>query len=221
MQRFPLALRRTVLALGAAWALLLVAGCTDTTHVHGGGNGGGGGSSPAVFVELEPNDSPAFPDFIGVLQDLDHVIVEGYVEAIGFDVVDHIEFEAAHPLEIDFTALALSPGGDVDVTIYDPIAGQVLGTYAVSGDYEAGTIVVHEAGRPFQFIIEAWGVATDWDLELITYPYCGTCLAPSGDGLESTPSASGEAKDGAPSDAETRPWIEVRRNGSRSEAPAS
>lgn len=214
MQRSPIALRRTVLALGAAWALLLITGCTETTHVHGGGNGGGG-SSVEVFVELEPNDSPAFPDFVAVLDDLDHIVVEGSVEAIGFDIVDHIEFEAAYPLEIDFSALALSPGGDVDVTIYDPISGQVLGTYAVAGDYEAGTIVVHEGGRPFQFIIEAYGVATDWDLELITYPYCGSCLAPAGDG----PEALQGSGDDAPSDAETRPWIEVIPNGTPEDEP--
>ena len=170
MRSAPLSLRRSVLVLSAALAFSIVAGCGDTVHV-----GSPAPSGPEYFVELEPNDFPETPDFIGVLDDLSYVVVQGNVQAVGVDIVDHIEFEAHTPLEIDFYLDGLGPIGDVDVTIYDPIADVILGTYAVAGD-ESGTIVVHEAYRPFQFIIEAFNVETDWDLEVVAFPYsCGGC----------------------------------------------
>lgn len=195
MRSAPISLRRSVLILGATLALSIVAGCGDTVHV-----GPSAPAGPEYVVELEPNDFPEWPDFIGVLDDLSYLVVQGNVEAIGFDIVDHIEFEAQTPLEIEFYLDGLGPIGDVDVTIYDPIAHVVLGTYAGPGD-ESGTIVVHEAYRPFQFVIEAFDVETDWDLEIVAFPYsCGGCAL---DG----PSASHAP--GAPVEHEHEAWLQT------------
>lgn len=170
----PLSLRRSTLVLGAALAATLLASCTRSSHHHGGGHGSS--PQPDVFVEIEPNDSPNFPDFVAVLDRYSWLEVEGDVQAVGFDIVDHIEFEAAEPMELDFTLTAFGAFGDVDVTIYDPIDNVVLGTYATSGSTEFGTIVVHEAGRPFQFVIEAFDTDSPWVLEIEGFPHSCNCF---------------------------------------------
>ena len=164
-----------------------------------------------LYYELEPNDFPEAPDFVAVLDGLRHVAVRGSVEAVGYDIVDHIEFEAAEPIEIDFYLTGLNVSSDVDVTIYDPIADLILGVYAGIGD-ESGTIIVHDPGRPFQFVIEAFGIDADWDLELIAYPhgcYCGdgVSAAQEGDVPDSAP--TGDSGADVPKEGAAAPWIEA------------
>lgn len=207
MSSCPTSLRRSVFVLGAAFALAFISSCGDVTHV--GHNNPPVG--PDIFVELEPNDFPETADFVGFVDDLSYLVVQGSVEAVGFDIVDHIEFEATMPIELDFYLDGLGPFADVDVTIYDPIDDIILGTYAISGD-ESGTIVVHEAGRPFQFIVEAFGEASDWDLELVGYPYNCNCF---GDGPESAAQAKplagseGSATDAVSKEDTGHDWIQV------------
>ncbi|MEL6431807.1 MAG: hypothetical protein AAFR54_21755 [Planctomycetota bacterium] len=191
MHDLPLSLRRSVLVLGAVLVLTQASGCNDV-HV-------GSPTGPAVFSELEPNDDPISADFVASLDDRSFLAVQGRVDAIGFDVVDHIEFETVEPLELDFSLLALTPGGDLDVRIYDPVSNQILGSYTSSGDEEFGTIIVHEPFRPFQFVIEAYGVDSEWDLEIRAYPYDCGCLRTAdqaGDDVQSL-------------DAEATPWIQL------------
>lgn len=144
-------------------AALLASSCGNVTV-------GGATPGPAAFVELEPNDTPAMADFITVTDRWSHLTVEGYVQAIGVDVVDHLEFQAAEPMELTFHLTAHAPFGDVDVTIYDPIAGVVLGTYASGGPSEVGSLLILEPGRPFQFVIDAFVEDTPWCLELEGWP---------------------------------------------------
>lgn len=208
MQSYPRSLRQSLFVLGAVLAVAVASGCTRTTHVHQPPAPPG----PALFFELEPNDHPDFPDFVAVLDRDSYLAVQGSVEAVGFDIVDHIEFQAAEPMELDFYLGALSAYGDVDVSIYDPIAGVILSTYAYEGD-EWGTLVIHEPGRPFQFVIEAYLYDLDWDLELTGYPYFGRSAAP---GAASDSEAAAEAGPAAVSEleaAEPRPWIEFVRKG--------
>ncbi len=230
MHSFPKSLRQTTLVLGAIALIALASGCRRVSHIPDTPPG------PVLFLEIEPNDSPDFPDFVAVLNSSSFLAVRGSVEAVGFDIVDHIEFEANQPIEVDFYLEALSPFGDVDVSIYDPIDNVIVGTYAFSGPSEFGTIVIHEPGRPFQFVIEAFDSNTVWDLELTTYPSAGFLTdgpgEPSPDGIpgESQAGLSGGAEESdssAPlqqpgteglgaeqSQADTkssvRPWIEIR-----------
>lgn len=197
---------RSAQVLGAVLAVAGVSGCGSSTHVHVPPPPPTG---PVVYAELEPNDHPAFPDFVSVLDCQSHLAVLGSVEAFGFDIVDHIEFQAAEPMELDFYLEPLTAFGDVDVSIYDPISGLVLNTYALAGG-ESGTLVIHEAGRPFQFVITAFGAASDWDLELLGFPYFGrrSGLDGQSEGADAaSPQARGEtnAAEAAP---EERPWIE-------------
>ncbi|MEM8713870.1 MAG: hypothetical protein AAGG01_23245, partial [Planctomycetota bacterium] len=166
----PQALKRSTAVLAAVLAASFLTGCERTRSVHVPAP-----PQPDRFTERAPNDSPDFPDFVGILDDRSFLVVDGYVEAVGFDIVDHIEFETDRPIEIDFTLQAYGAYGDVDVTIYDPIADEIVGTYATGGSYEAGTLIIHEPGRPFQFIIEAFVEDTAWSLELIAYPHGCAC----------------------------------------------
>lgn len=147
----------------ALLATVTLASC-DNVHV------GRAVPRPDSFLELEPNDTPALADFITVTDRWTLLTVEGYVQAVGFDVVDHLEFEASEPMELSFHLEAHAPFGDVDVSIYDPIAGVVLGTYASGGPSEVGTLLVLEPGRPFQFVIDAFLVDTPWCLHLEGWP---------------------------------------------------
>jgi hypothetical protein len=174
MMHIPKSLRRTSLLLGAALVAACLAACgrvTTTSH------GPAPGPAPETYVEIEPNDSPALADFVTIVDGDSYLVVDGHVEAIGFDVVDHIEFEASEPVEIDFFLEGFGPGADVDVTIYDPLDDVVLATYAAGGATESGTIVVHEPGRPFQFVIEAFVEDAGWSLELRAFPHACGCGA--------------------------------------------
>lgn len=230
MHSFPKSLRQTTLVLGAIVVIALASSCRRITHTPNSPPG------PALFQEIEPNDSPLFPDFVAVLDSSSFLAVQGSVEAVGFDIVDHIEFEADRPLEVDFYLEALSPFGDVDVSIYDPVDDVIVGTYAFSGPTEFGTLIIHEPGRPFQFVIEAFDSDTLWDLELITYPSIGFLLEGGGSEFDgeiprgaqvetdlefgSAPvdasfnGAESEGLDALNSQGDTknsvRPWIEIR-----------
>lgn len=138
---------------------------------------------PPVYVELEPNDSPLAPDRIGVVDAYSLLYVDGHVEAVpGIDIIDHIEFFSATRAVYDFRIDALSAYGDVDVTVYDPVADVVVGVFAVSGSVEFGRVVVHEANRPFQLIIEAYQYDTSWSLELVGDFYSGYLASTAGAG---------------------------------------
>lgn len=168
--------------LGAVLAATLV-GCGAHSHGH---NDPGPPPGPPVYREIEPNDSVAFPDRIGLVDRYSFLYVEGHVEAYGWDIRDHIEFLSTGVAAYDFRIDALSYYGDVDVTIYDPIAGVVVAEYFFSGPYEVGRVLVHEPNRPFQIIVEAYGVDTEWSLELIGVPYPGHWRAPGeGDAADS------------------------------------
>ena len=206
MQQLPQSLRRTSLFLGAALALTFLAGCGDVTFVHGTP----GAPGPDTYVELEPNDSPWFPDFVTVVNADSFLTVDGHVEAIGFDIVDHIEFEASEPVEIEFFLEAFGPYGDVDVSIYDPIAGVILATYAIGGAFESGTIIVHDPGRPFQFVIEAYTDDSPWTLELVCYPHVCSCLTSGLSELAADDASNEDAVDADVLRAGTQPAEKLR-----------
>jgi hypothetical protein len=73
-------------------------------------------------------------------------------------------------MELRFYLEAHAPFGDVDVSIYDPIDQVILGTYASGGPSEVGTLLIHEPGRPFQFVIDAFVEDTPWCLQLEGFP---------------------------------------------------
>ncbi|QDV06993.1 hypothetical protein Poly30_25120 [Planctomycetes bacterium Poly30] len=181
LSALPSALKRSAAVLAAVLAASLLTGCEPARHHHGPP-----APQPVYFTELEPNDTPDFPDFVGYVDELSFLVVEGHVEAFGYDIVDHIEFIADQPMEVDFTLEAFGAYGDVDVSIYDPIANQIVGTYASDGRYEAGTLVIHEAGRPFQFIIEAYNTSSAWSLEIVGYPHGCACRTSAGLGANSS-----------------------------------
>ncbi|MDG1984662.1 MAG: hypothetical protein P8M11_08845 [Planctomycetota bacterium] len=165
-------MQRPLSPLPLAALLLALAPACDNVHI------GSTAPGPDAFVELEPNDTPSMADFIAVTDALTCLTVEGHVQAIGFDVVDHLEFEACEPMELRFYLEAHAPFGDVDVSIYDPIDHVILGTYASGGPTEVGTLLIHEAGRPFQFVIDAFVEDTTWCLQIEGFPAAFGLTAP-------------------------------------------
>ena len=153
--------------------VLATAPACDNVHV------GHSLPAPDSFVELEPNDTPGLADFVAITDSGTFLTVDGHVQAIGFDVVDHLEFEACEPMELRFYLEAHAPFGDVDVSIYDPIDQVILGTYASGGPSEVGTLLIHEPGRPFQFVIDAFIEDTSWCLQLEGFPALLGASAPS------------------------------------------
>lgn len=202
----PASLRRSTLILGLA----LVAGClvscrtADDDHFHDDDDDDRPLES---FTEIEPNDSPDFPDFIGFIDRDVYLDVDGSVEAVGIDIVDHIEFEPVEPMEIDFVLESFGPFADVDVSIYDPIDDVIVGTYATDGRIESGTIIVHDFDRPFQFVIEAFDTDSDWLLTIEGYPYGGWLTEGEGDG-DGAAAMDSPTERGA---AEERPAFELKR----------
>ncbi len=193
MQRPETLLRLIPLALALA-----TAPACDNVHI------GHGSPTPDSFVELEPNDTPSLADFVAITDSATFLTVEGHVQAIGIDVVDHLEFEACEPMELRFYLEAHAPFGDVDVSIYDPIDQIILGTYASGGPSEVGTILIHEPGRPFQFVIDAFIEDTSWCLQLEGFPALLGASAPS------TPEREALAQRATTPDAETpQPSIET------------
>jgi len=194
-------MRRPTLAALFASALA-AAGCGHghTSHVPPPPAG------PPVYDELEPNDSPLHPDFIGFVDRFTLLYVYGHVQAFGFDLYDHIEFESVAPATYDFRVRALSAFGDVDVFVYDPLAGVIVGEYTASGPSEYGRVVVHQHGRPFQLIVSAYGYDTRWELELVGRPYTGYLAATGGPGLgPDADDSAGAGEDGGLSPIEAHP----------------
>jgi hypothetical protein len=177
MRPHPIPVLRPRAFVLAAFALAAT-GCDDGGHEHC--DECGGPPPPPLYYELEPNDSPFTPDRIGVVDAFTLLYVDGHVQAVGHDIVDHLEFLSATPATYDFRLDALSPFGDVDVLVYDPIADVVVGVFETSGSVELGRVIVHQPDRPFQLIIEAYLLDTAWSLELVGGFYSGLARAAGG-----------------------------------------
>jgi len=153
--------------------LVLLAGMVTTVgcggaHVHGHG---GGYSGPPVVGELEPNDSPWEPDHLGGMNLFSHLIVEGHVEAIGWDLVDHFEIHAEEPIGIEFYLHGDHPHADVDLCLFDPDSGLVVGSWDSPYNPEEGLFSLDWPGKRVVLIVEAWVVDTSYSLELRAVPH--------------------------------------------------
>lgn len=149
---------------------VLTAGC----HGHGGGGGGSHDQhhGPPLYGEIEPNDTPYTPDFIGTVHEGTHLIVEGHVQAHGgWDDYDHFEFVAAEPSGFDFSVYGFAPGADLDVMVWDPDADAVVAWWDGPWNPEEGSFVVEEAGKTFVIAIEAYLVDSSYSFELVGFPW--------------------------------------------------
>ncbi|MGK0218351.1 MAG: hypothetical protein ACI9HE_001839 [Planctomycetota bacterium] len=175
--------------LASAVLGLLLSACEGSGH----GNGGGSVSPPGpeYFYELEPNDTPQFPDFIANLDPYSELLVEGHLEggpSSFYDIYDHFEFVATTPTEFFFELHTDAPFADLAIGVYDPYFGEIVLWWDTPYSGESGSFVVHEPGKVFQLVIFAPSLGTDYGLELSGFPYPF--------GLESD---SDSPADGAPS----------------------
>ena len=153
--------------------LVLLAGMVTTVGCAGGtghDHGGGGYSGPPVYGELEPNDSPWEPDYLGGMNLFSHMIVEGHVEAVGWDLVDHFEIQADEPIGIEFCLHADHPYADIDLCLFDPDSGLIVGCWDSPWSPEEGLFSLDWPGKRVVLVVEAWGVDTSYSLELKAVP---------------------------------------------------
>ena len=123
-----------------------------------------------MFGELEPNDSPYEPDFLGGIDIRSHFIVEGHVEALGFDRVDHFELVADEPVGIEFCLYGDHPAADLDLCLWDPDAEVVVACYDGPWNPEEGFFSLDWPGKRVVLIVEAWWVDSSYSLEIRATP---------------------------------------------------
>lgn len=172
--------------------LLLLAAALAATAVMAGCSGHGGRHHhddpppppPPVLEEIEPNDSLAYPDFIGGVDSSSHFFIEGSVDAFGLDYYDYFELVAEEPIGVDFYLHGWSPFADVDLCIYDPDTGHLVACYDSFGN-ESGFFTVDYPGKAFTLRVETFVDDTGYDLELVVWdhPGLGAPGASAGDGI--------------------------------------
>lgn len=156
--------------LGSVLLGLLLSSCEGSGH---------GGVTPPppgpeYFYELEPNDTPAHPDFIAYVDPYSDLLVEGHLEggpSAFYDIYDHFEFVATTPTEFVFNLYTEQPFADLAIGVYDPYFGEIVLWWDTPFSGESGSFVVHEPGKVFQLVIFAPNLGTDYGLELSGFPY--------------------------------------------------
>ena len=150
-------------------ALGLAASCA------GGGGGviiGGPPPGPPHYGEIEPNDSPWSADFLGGVHGATHFIVEGHVEGWpGFDLYDHFELSADEPVGIEFILYGDDPFADLDLYLFDPDSGQIVGGYDGPWNPEEGFFTIDWAGKSVVLVVESATVDTTYSLEIRGVPW--------------------------------------------------
>ena len=160
-------MRLAALAHASSKSLLLaglvtVAGCAGYIHE--------APWSPPAFSEREPNDSPWEPDFLGGVNILSHFIVDGYVEAVGYDTVDHFEIIADEPVGIEFSLYGYDEYADLDLHLFDPDTGWIVASYDGPWNPEEGFFTIDYPGKRVVLVVEAWLTDSHYSLEIRATP---------------------------------------------------
>lgn len=179
--------------------LLAVVGCAGG---HGEPGYGGGHHGPPIYDELEPNDSPWDPDYMGPVNILSNFIVEGHVEAIGFDQLDNFEIQATEPVAIWFTLHGDHPMADLDLCLFDPDSGQVVACFDGPWNPEEGYFTLDWPGKRVVLMVEAYLVDTSYSLEILASPH--PYFSDSGD-PNASPQAQGSGSGISFPDGQPRP----------------
>ncbi len=177
---------QSILRTLALSAGLLATGCGSSSN---------GGPPPVVqgpdyFYEIEPNDSPAFPDFIQYVDRFTDSIIEGQLEggpSAFYDTYDHFEFVANSEAEFVFELYTEAPFADFAVGVFDPFLGEMVLWWDNPGATEFGSFVVHEPGTVFQIVVHAPDFGANYSMDLFGFPYPYYSTASSGpDGAETS-----------------------------------
>lgn len=160
-------MRRSAFAKVSSKSLLLgglvtIAGCAGYIHE--------APWSPPTFSEREPNDSPWAPDYLGGVDIFSHFIVEGFVEAVGFDTVDHFEICADEPVGIEFSLYGYDAYADLDLHLFDPDSGLIVASYDGPWNPEEGFFTIDYPGKRVVLVVEAWLTDSHYSLEIRATP---------------------------------------------------
>jgi hypothetical protein len=181
--------------------LLTVVGCSGGIDTFGGDYFG-----PPVYGEHEPNDSPWEPDILGLVDTHSNFIVEGYVEAVGWDTVDTFEIEASEPVAISFELYGDSLFADLDLCLFDPDIGQVVACYDGSWNPEEGYFTLDWPGKRVVLMVEAYLVDSSYSLEILAspLPYNSDSGDPSSSPVSLTSGSGISFPDGQPQPSERK-----------------
>ncbi|MCP3916626.1 MAG: hypothetical protein GY711_13805 [bacterium] len=159
-------------ALALCVGLALTAGCKKGGGSHGHGNGNGNHNGPIVFFENEPNDSPGFADVIGTVTADSNFFIDGHVQSFpGFDTVDYFEFFVPEPVVIEFIVEGFAHNADLDLCVYDPDLDAIVACFESPLNPEVAEVVVHEYGKVFQILVDAYSVDSEYTIEVFGSPY--------------------------------------------------
>lgn len=150
-----------------AWlALGLAAG---TAACGGGGGGGGGGPAIPLYLELEPNDSPALANPVGPIAVGDHFRILGHVASFGSDLYDGFALQSQEPCEVELVLHAGSLA-DLDVCVYDPLLGIHVFCFATAANPEVGVFSIFAPLTDFHLVVSAFAGASSYELDVRVLP---------------------------------------------------
>ena len=165
--RAPFALRHLA---GLAGITFLAVGCNNHHRHPGSGSGGG----PLIFEEREPNDDPFFGDFIGPVDTLSHLYVDGFVDddpGPSGDIYDHFEFVTEEAASFEVRLEPLSNWAEVALGVFDPDSGEMVLWVDDPGGVQWADFTVHEPNKAFVLVVAATYGYGSYELELLGHNY--------------------------------------------------
>jgi len=122
---------------------------------------------PVVIGEMEPNDSPSYPMAIGPIRAGETLVIAGGVSAWQ-DPFDGFAFAADGNLFVEFELYPVWGQGDLDLSVWDPFAGQYIGIYGDPTSYESGALTLGHGGE-FHLVVSAYDGAQQYELVVRAY----------------------------------------------------
>ena len=119
-----------------------------------------------AYLESEPNDDETSANDFGVLYPGDLFVIEGHSTDDGSDPFDGFSFVAGGPLHVDFRLFDPPYSADLDVWLYDPQLGEVVGYFETENHPESGGVDVVQAGLEFHLLVTSYWGRGDYELEL-------------------------------------------------------
>lgn len=163
---------------------LFATGCDSGHHNHGGS------FSALVFDEREPNDDPFFGDFIGAVDSITHLFVEGSVDddpgPLG-DIYDHFEFVTTEAASFEVRLESNSVWNDVALGVFDPDSGEMILWVDDASGVQWADFTVHEADKAFVLVVAATWSYGSYELEVLGHGFSPLLATSSAHGSANPP----------------------------------
>jgi hypothetical protein len=136
-------------------ASVLASGCTvwiheDDDHPHDPP------PPPFDLWENEPNDSHCCPDDVGTLFVGGEIVIGGHIQDDFDDPFDGFAFESGEPIEVHFVLEPVGSGADLDLCVWDPVAGAIAFCFDSPSSVEIGQFEVTSSFDPFHLVVASF-----------------------------------------------------------------